>query len=132
GKNILFLSPYLLLQWKNYSIKKMHVLQFHGDYYCIAYHKEDVACNGILFNNIYEKPFVSVSADLYAEIFQIFQRIQNLADSAESHDLSISKSYLQLVLALCSKEKQIEIKGSQPGFEHLQNELNFKAQLDQH
>ena len=34
----------------------MDFIAFHGDFYCIEYHKKEVACNGLLFNNIYQQP----------------------------------------------------------------------------
>src|SRR3546814_10311654 len=52
GRNLLFLSPYQFLQWRMVP-SPVDQIQFHGDFYCIEYHKKEVACNGILFNNIY-------------------------------------------------------------------------------
>ncbi|MDI1307788.1 MAG: AraC family transcriptional regulator, partial [bacterium] len=36
------------------------VLNFHPDFFCIHKHQAEVACNGILFNNIYEPPYVLI------------------------------------------------------------------------
>ena len=35
-------------------------LQFHPDFFCIHKHQAEVACNGVLFNNIYNPPFITV------------------------------------------------------------------------
>src|SRR5690606_11362467 len=74
---------------------------------CIEYHKKEVACNGILFNNIYDTPIVRLTEGLYEEVLQLFNRIKNLEASQKAYDLSISRSYLQLLLALSSREKQL-------------------------
>ena len=29
-------------------------VQFHPDFFCIIKHQEELACNGVLFNNIYQ------------------------------------------------------------------------------
>lgn len=110
GKNILFLSPYQLLSWDSSDLKISRFLQFHGDFYCIEYHKSEVACNGILFNNIYDQPYIPVDAPFFQEIGLLFDKIEKIGDVMLSYDLSIVRSYLQLILALCSKEKKIKSK----------------------
>src|SRR5690606_39562340 len=60
GKCLLFLSPFQHFQWYAKNTPTLTAIQFHGDFYCIEYHKEEVSCNGILFNNIYQNPFFQV------------------------------------------------------------------------
>lgn len=105
GKNLVFLSPYQILNWNFSEIKNMQLIQFHGDFYCIEYHKKEVACNGILFNNIYQKPFISIDSELYTELLSITHKIKNIKNLENPYDISIAKTYLQLILALSSKEK---------------------------
>lgn len=132
GKNLLFLSPYQLLNWNPKSSIAISLLKFHGDFYCIEYHKEEVSCNGILFNNIYEKPFISVSNDIYNEINFALQKIKDLEHSTESFDLSIIRSYLQLILALSSKEKQASMVQNR-NFRHIKSGLSdFQVILEKH
>lgn len=108
GKNLLFLSPYQLLKCHDGNSSVSKALAFHGDFYCIEYHKEEVACNGILFNNIYESPFVPVPDAVFQEITDIFAKILAFDVTDSSCDLSIVKSYLQVILALSSREKQLQ------------------------
>lgn len=112
GKNLLFMSPHQLLKWNSGGKPITGALKFHGDFYCIEYHKKEVACNGILFNNIYESPFVLVPDTIFEEIKGIFKKLAEFNISDESYDLSIAKSYLQLILALSSREKQMQISKS--------------------
>jgi AraC family transcriptional activator of pobA len=35
-------------------------INFHPDFFCIHQHHKEVACNGVLFNNIYQPPFISL------------------------------------------------------------------------
>ncbi|MFB2118325.1 helix-turn-helix domain-containing protein [Parapedobacter sp. 2B3] len=103
---LLFLSPYQHLSWKTASIPSATRVLFHGDFYCIEFHKKEVACNGLLFNNIYLQPVVPVEQDVYREIEQIVgkMRTEGTADAAFSE--SVIKAYLQLILALASKAKK--------------------------
>ncbi|MFD2557143.1 helix-turn-helix domain-containing protein [Sphingobacterium tabacisoli] len=109
--SILFLSPYQHLSTSTSTETTFRQLSFHGDYYCIEYHKKEVACNGILFNNIYVQPYVTVPPALFNEIENIYQKIQ---DEIPHHSDAIIKAYLQLILALCSKEKKQIMKDFVP------------------
>lgn len=115
GTCIVFLSPYQLLKLQPEGITRLTALRFHGDYYCIEYHKEEVACNGILFNNIYEKPYIIPSASLKDEIINLFQRLKPLQNSGSRTDVAVARSYLQLILALCSREKTLQHTSLKPG-----------------
>lgn len=76
GYTILFLAPYQHFQWKGQGAIDIDCLEFHGDFYCIEYHKKEVACNGLLFNNVYLFPHIIVDALCYGEIAAIFAKIE--------------------------------------------------------
>ncbi|MDO4880844.1 MAG: helix-turn-helix domain-containing protein [Capnocytophaga sp.] len=105
GNNLLFLSPYQWLKWEK-PFTEIQSIAFHGDFYCIEYHKEEVACNGLLFNNIYQSPCVECSENIFTEIQEIIQKMQRLNPHQNALDTSILKTYLQLILALSSREKK--------------------------
>lgn len=107
--SLVFLSPYQHFQWQGKGASLIKKLEFHGDFYCIEYHKKEVACNGLLFNNIYLEPFVTVSKMLFDEISLIFDKINDEQSLKNSFSESVLKAYLQLILALCSKAKSSQI-----------------------
>jgi AraC family transcriptional regulator, transcriptional activator of pobA len=88
-------------------------LNFHSDFFCIHKHHQEIACNGILFNNIYHPPFV-VLDDVTKNTFdmllgQMKTEIQN-ADMAQ-YELLVS--YLKIFLITASRlktQQQPEIK----------------------
>lgn len=107
GNTVLFLSPYQAISWVEIP-KFYRMLSFHSDFYCIEYHKYEVACNGLLFNNAYLKPYVTVPAQLLNQLYQITDSIRDehkADDKEQPFTSSIIKSYLQLLLALCSRQK---------------------------
>ncbi len=55
---IFFLSPGQVFSVESEKIKEAYKLTFVRDFYCIQTHDKEVACNGVLFNNVYETPFV--------------------------------------------------------------------------
>ncbi|BAP32192.1 AraC family transcriptional regulator [Chryseobacterium sp. StRB126] len=139
GHNILFLSPYQKLKLFSDSVESIDVLLFHGDYYCIEYHKNEVACNGLLFNNIYLNPGIELSKENYEYILELFNHIKK--EEIENHQFSqsIIKTYIQLILAICSKRKS-GIENNQAINEKLPNknavefqkllESNFKKEKE--
>ena len=58
GSVLFFLSPGQVFSVASEQIKEAYRLSFAKDFYCIQTHDKEVACNGVLFNNVYETPFV--------------------------------------------------------------------------
>lgn len=130
--SILFLSPYQDLKWLGSPSSKIKCLQFHGDFYCIEYHKKEVACNGLLFNNIYLQPYISLSESKFQEIDLLIHQMEKEAASNKRFSESVLKSYLQLILALCSNEKDAQL-GNKLIEKRIENEiLIFQEVLETH
>jgi AraC-like DNA-binding protein len=49
---------------------------YNRDFYCIEIHDKEVACDGILFNNVYEMPAVPLSAEQSVLFSNILSEIQ--------------------------------------------------------
>jgi len=109
SSSLLFLSPYQHLEWKKASLESVVRILFHGDFYCIEYHKKEVACNGLLFNNIYLQPFVHVSISLFDEIVHLINHMKRELNTDAPFSVSVLKAYLQLILALSSKAKKQQV-----------------------
>ncbi len=61
GPVLLFSTPLQAIYLEQNVPAPVTMLQFHGDFYCIEYHRTEVACNGLLFNNIYIQPSVPMA-----------------------------------------------------------------------
>ncbi|MFC3158219.1 AraC-type DNA-binding protein [Chryseobacterium arachidis] len=104
GRTVFFSSPFQNIQMVCETTFEVEILNFHSDFYCIEYHKKEVACNGLLFNNIYLFPHFSLAENVYQEISNYFSKIRE-ADHREDFSGSVLQSYLQLILAISSREK---------------------------
>lgn len=102
---VLFATPYQKILIKGSNSFIIQQLTFHGDFYCIEYHKEEVACNGLLFNNIYIKPFLSISEEQYRGLKKDMEYIDQLLKENDPHTEPIIKACLQLILAKASRLK---------------------------
>ena len=105
GSIILFATPYQMINFNTVQPLKTKRLQFHGDFYCIEYHKKEVACNGLLFNNIYQQPYINLERADYIEIDTILEKLIIEIENSSSYSTAVVKAYLQLILALSSKIK---------------------------
>lgn len=111
---LLFSTPLQQIRLEEKTPSKFTLLQFHGDFYCIEYHKAEVACNGLLFNSIYIQPSVHLTWQEAKSFDRILDDISiEFAEAAP--DEMILQSYLQLLLA---KASNIKIKLLQLNQEH--------------
>ncbi len=104
GYTLLFLSPFQPFRWMSDESTDMQLVQFHGDFYCIEYHKKEVACNGLLFNNIYLSPSIEVDQTVWDEL-ELNLRKMSENSLPDAYSEAVVKSYLQLILAISSKIK---------------------------
>jgi AraC-like DNA-binding protein len=131
GPVLLFSTPLQMIYIEQPAPCKLAMLQFHSDFYCIEYHKAQVACNGLLFNNIYIEPSVKLN-DREARIFK------NLLDElAEEFDVSgcdeiVMRGYLQLFLAKSSSIKTRSAANIPNPEERDEQMEEFRRLLDKH
>ena len=111
GQIALFTTPYQQIKISGAMEGGIEKLSFHGDFYCIEYHKKEVACNGLLFNNIYQQPFIYLKDK---ELSSIFKKIEEEKEKNVPFTEPILKSYLQLILAISSRIKKLDQSDEPP------------------
>lgn len=101
---ILFSTPQQSIYIRQTKKITCTTLQFHGDFYCIEFHRNEVACNGLLFNNIYLEPSINLTEKQHLLYRQI---VKNLADELQHQEPSeiVLRAFLQLFLAKSSSIK---------------------------
>ena len=130
--SILFLSPYQNLKWLRTSPQKIKIIEFHGDFYCIEYHKKEVACNGLLFNNIYSQPYISLDESNFRELEIVVEKMDFENQNKINFSDAVLRSYLQLLLAICSREKALQIDDTLLEHPFETQLLEFQSLLEQH
>lgn len=130
GPVLLFSTPLQALQLQT-TEPEISVLQFHSDFYCIEYHREEVACNGLLFNNIYIDPVIHLAPEDILFIEQLFENITGECAQAEISEI-VLRSYLQLFLAKSTTIKRRLMANAEKA--EAKDELmeRFKKLLDEH
>ncbi|MFC5411105.1 helix-turn-helix domain-containing protein [Larkinella bovis] len=131
GPTLLFATPLQLISMKSKTVFPIRFLRFHGDFYCIEYHRKEVACNGLLFNNIYLEP----SVVLTDREIGIIERIQDdIADELRQPEPAemVLRAYLQLFLAKASQLKIKSLNNPIHAIPRDESMEQFKQLLEQH
>ncbi|MCS3736294.1 helix-turn-helix domain-containing protein [Mucilaginibacter dorajii] len=110
---ILFFSPYQPFMIDGAMLKGI-IINFHPDFFCIFRHQNEVACDGILFNNPNNPPFFNIPENESHSIYSIIEHItaeMSFAGLAQ-HDLLIA--YLKILLIRAIRIKLLKSTTSLP------------------
>ena len=95
---LFFVSPNQYLELEGTGQERGYFIFYNRDFYCIQIHDQEVACDGLLFNNIRNMPKVELSEGENAFLSGVFQEMLqefNLND----HSLEeMVRTYLKQVL----------------------------------
>ncbi|MEO5564248.1 MAG: helix-turn-helix domain-containing protein [Chitinophagaceae bacterium] len=109
ANSLLCFSPYqpFLIDAKK-SFKGVAV-NFHPDFFCIHRHHNEVACSGVLFNNIYQPPFHYPGADKAFELRQLVETMKNEMQKTDIAQYELLVSYLKIFLITASRSKTAQL-----------------------
>lgn len=97
-------SPYQPFMFSSNSIKGV-ALHFHPDFFCIHKHQAEVACNGVLFNNIYQPPFTFVNDATAKTLAGLITQMKAEMTHNALAQYEILVSYLKIFLITASRLK---------------------------
>ena len=103
---LFFLSPGQVFTVENEFIKTAYKLTFKRDFYCIQTHDQEVACNGILFNNIYETPFVKPCEKDTKKLNFILESLIEEFQQKDTAQYDMLQSYLKQFIINSVRVKQ--------------------------
>jgi AraC family transcriptional activator of pobA len=81
------------------------VINFHPDFFCIHKHHKEVACHGVLFNNIYNPPLVQVDDAAKANFEMIIGQFKTELQNPALAQYELLISYLKIFLITASRLK---------------------------
>lgn len=95
GNVLFFLSPGQVFSVDSEQIKEAYRLSFVRDFYCIQTHDKEISCNGVLFNNIYENPFIQLEEKDSRKLDFILSELIEEFDRKEAAQYDMLQSYLK-------------------------------------
>lgn len=134
GEVLFFLSPGQIFSVRSEKIKEAYQISFVRDFYCIQTHDKEVSCNGILFNNIYETPFVKPN---FKESERLNNTLSNLLEEFKQNETAqydMLQAYLKQIIiqsVRIKKERDVLIENRETKlFKDFSTlvELNFKKE----
>lgn len=117
ANNLLAFSPYQPFMLSGNNLRGV-AIHFHPDFFCIHKHHAEVACNGVLFNNIYQPPFVAVDEGATATFNMVIQQMEAGVQQVALAQYELIVSYLKIFLITASR-----LKTQQQVMEKGENEL---------
>lgn len=116
SENSLFgFSPYQPFMFKPEDQVEGVIIQFHSDFFCILKHHAEVACNGVMFNNVYETPSIVLDE---ASVVTLGMIVSEMEKDIIKNDLAMNESvvaYLKVLLINCARLKKDQNINSVPG-----------------
>ena len=105
NNNMLFaFSPYQPFMFSGLRMKG-YSINFHPDFFCIHKHQSEVACNGVLFNNIYQPPFIRVDDAATNTLNMLITQMKSEMQNSALAQYEILISYLKIFLITTSRLK---------------------------
>lgn len=95
GNVLFFLSPGQVFTVDTEEIKEAYRLTFVRDFYCIQTHDKEISCNGVLFNNIYETPFIELEEKESKKLDFILSELTDEFKLNEAAQYDMLQSYLK-------------------------------------
>ena len=93
---LLFINPHVIL--KPCETIGGQLMHFNRDFYCVEIHDHEVACDGILYNNVFEIPFIGLNEEQSAEIQRIIHDIQSELKNEDSGTEEMLRTLLKLII----------------------------------
>ncbi len=115
NNNLLAFAPYQPFMLTPENGLMGIAIQFHPDFFCIHKHQQEVACHGVLFNNIYQPPIVTIDENSTSTLQMIIEQIKSEMQYPALAQNELLISYLKIFLITASRlktDQQIEAKNA--------------------
>lgn len=126
---LFFISPNQVLSMEGVCDEVGYFMFYNRDFYCIQIHDEEVACDGLLFNNIHNLPMTTVPEQDAAFINYLFARMEDeFSDKEASHEEMLRTYLKQLLIKATRLWKQQQLDGV---LAHQNNDAEFFRKFTQ-
>lgn len=96
--SLFFVAPNQFLKIEKFGTEAGYLIFYNRDFYCIQIHDQEVACDGILYNNINNMPLVSVSKEEASFINYLFQQMESEFHLNDTSLEEMIRTYLKQLL----------------------------------
>ena len=104
----LFFITYQLLDIKKGSADEASLIFYNRDFYCIQIHDKEVACDGLLFHNVFENPKVELNDSENIIIKNLFESIKDELQAKDSSSEEMIRTYLKQVIIRATRKWKVQ------------------------
>jgi AraC-like DNA-binding protein len=133
--SVLFLSPFQPFSIKAETSVKGLIIDFHTDFFCLMKHQKEAAFCGLLFNNIYDPPFITLS-DKEAVLFELLT--EQLIEEVQRNELAQHELLVSILKIMMIHSCRLRLVQQASARESLQENdhpyvlQNLKEAIDKH
>lgn len=105
ANTMLCFTPYQPFMITGEEVTKGVAINFHPDFFCIHKHQNEVACNGVLFNDIYKPPVVVLEQKNTDHFYGVIEQMKAEMQNLQLAQYELLVSYLKIFLITASRLK---------------------------
>ncbi|MFO0799427.1 MAG: AraC family transcriptional regulator [Gemmataceae bacterium] len=113
--SLLFFVPYQHVRFAPDGPVHGEVVQFHANFLCVETFHAEVGCSGVLFNDPYGVPVVTMDSKVKAEVTGLFDRIRKEHDERDIAYGEVMLAHLKVLLVLATRLKASKAGACGPG-----------------
>lgn len=88
-------------------------IQFHSDFYCIHRNPKETNCDSVLFNNIYQQPFIVLEESKKIKFELLLEQLKSELKNNDSENYELLVPALKMFLVTASRLK-VQLKIDEP------------------
>lgn len=130
---LFFLSPGQILTVESEKVKSGYQISFDREFYCVETHGKEIACNGVLFNNVHRATVIPISKEEAPVFQQVLQSMmKELANPGPAHR-EMLETYLRMLLIQALRRYDIEQQNNEVKEEEVNRLVrDFIALVEKH
>lgn len=114
ANTVLSFSLYQPFQMIGTSDMQGFILHFHPDFFCIYKHHKEVYCDGVLFNNIYGPPLLTIDESAANTLNMLIPQMEAGLKNPGLAQYELLVSYLKIFLITLSRLKLVQHPTAMP------------------
>lgn len=120
-ESLLFFVPYQHIRFAPDGPVCGEVLQFHANFLCVETFHAEAGCSGILFNDPYGIPVVTLNDPTCLEVKKLIERIRQEQSDSDLAFAEVMLAYLKVLLILAARLKSASARACEPGVNDLRH-----------
>lgn len=101
---LFFVNSNQFLTVENAGKAHAWLIHYNRDFYCVQIHDAEVACDGLLFNNLFENPSVALNKDESAVVTQLFEQMIEELQAMDASSEEMIRTYLKQVIIRATRQ----------------------------